>query len=155
MDKDYTPRGEEAIDEFEDMQTYMWAIVANTVKTATWKQLIRQHDGDAQLVFSKLYKELKESQNAEFGADDLHDTIKALAINKWTGTYISFLEHWSTQLFLWCELVTGTRAEPADVENKKMLSTSVSTAAVMASIATQDTKDVAKGCVKGTYDAAN
>ena len=103
------------------MQTYMWAIVVNTVRTATGKQLICQHDGDAPLVFAMLHHELKESQKADFGADDLHDTIKALAINKWTGTYVSFLEHWSTQLFQWCELVAGTIIEPEDFEKKKIL----------------------------------
>ena len=96
------------------MQTYIWAIVVNTVNTATGKQLIREHDGDAQMVHAKLHQELKESQKAEFSADDLRDKIKAFALNKWTGTYVSFLEHWSSQLFLWCELVAGTRAEPAD-----------------------------------------
>jgi hypothetical protein len=35
---------------------------------------------------------------------------------------------------------------------KKMLKTSVSTAAVMASIATQETIDMAKGYVKWAYD---
>jgi hypothetical protein len=152
LDKDYKPLSEEAISEFEDMQTYMWAIVVNTVKTATGKQLICQHDGNAQSVFAKHHQELKESQKAEFSADDLHDKIKDLAIGKWTGTYVSIHEHWSTQLFLWCELVAGTRAYPEDVEEKKMLKTSVSTAAVMASIATQETIDVAKEYVKRTYD---
>jgi hypothetical protein len=152
LDKDYKLLSEEAISEFEDMQTYMSAIVVNTVKTATGKQLIRQHDGDAQLVFAKHHQELKESQKAEFSADDLHDKIKDLVIDKWTGTYVSIHEHWITQLFLCCELVVGTRAYPEDVEMKKMLKTSVSTAAVMASIATQGTIDVAKGYVKWTYD---
>ena len=137
LDKDYIPVGEEAISDFEDMQTYMWAIIVNTVKTSTGKQLIREHDGDAQMVFAKLHQELKESQKAEFSADDLHDKIKALSIGKWTGTYVSFLEHWSSQLFLWCELVAGTRADPEDIEKKKMLKTSVSTVE-MASIATQE-----------------
>jgi hypothetical protein len=86
LDKDYKLLSEEAISEFEDMQTYMWAIVVNTVKTATGKQLIRQHDGGAQLVFAKHHQELKESQKAEFSADDLHDKIKDLVIDKWTGT---------------------------------------------------------------------
>jgi hypothetical protein len=102
LDKDYTPVGDEAIDEFEDMQTFMWAIVVNTVKTPTGKQLIREYDGDAQTIFAKLHHELKSSQKAEFSADDLHDKIKALSLSKWTGTFVSFLEHWSSQLFLWC-----------------------------------------------------
>jgi hypothetical protein len=148
LDSEYIPVGDEEIAEFDDMQTYMWAIVVYTVKTATGKQLIREHNEDPQTIFAKLHQELKQSQKAEFSADDLHDTIKALAINKWTGSYVSFLEHWSTQLFLWCELVTGTREEPADIEKKKMLKTSVSTAAVMASIATQETIDIAKGQIK-------
>ena len=153
LDKNYQPIGEEAIDEFDDMQTYMWAIVVNTIKTASGKQLIRQHDGDAQMVFAKLHNELKESQKAEFSGDDLHDKIKELSISKWTGTYVSFLEHWSTQLFLWCELVAGTRSEPKENEKKKMLKTSVSTISVMASIATQEAIDIAKGYKKWTYDA--
>ena len=62
------------------------------------------------------------------------------------------LVHWSSQLFLWCELVAGTRADPAYIEKKKMLKTSVSTAAVMASIATQEVIDIAKGHAKWTYD---
>jgi hypothetical protein len=65
---------------------------------------------------------------------------------------VSIHENWITQLFLWCELVAGTRAYPEDVEMKKMLKTSVSTAAVMASIATQETIDMAKGYVKWAYD---
>ena len=144
--------GEDAADEFEDMQTYMWAIVVNTIKTANGKQLIRQYDGDAQMVFAKLHQELKESQKAEFSADDLHDKIKALSISKWLGTYVSFLEHWSTQLFLWSELVAGIQSEPQDIEKKKMLKTSVGTAAIMASIATQETIGIAQGGNKWTYD---
>ena len=100
MDKGYIPRGEEAIAEFEEMKTFMWAILVNTVKTATGKQLIREHDEDPQMVFAKLHQEHKISQKAEFTAVDLHDTIKAFSISKWTGSYVSFLEHWSTQLYL-------------------------------------------------------
>jgi hypothetical protein len=134
------------------MQTFMWAIVVNTVKTTNGKQLIRLHEGDAQLVFAKLHEELKESQKAEFSADDLEDKLKDLAINKWTGTYVSFLENWSTQLYLWCELVTGNRTEPQENDKKKLLKTSVSTAPVLASIATQETIDIAKGHKKWTYN---
>ena len=43
--------GDEAISEFEDMQTYMWVIVVNNVNTATRKQLICEHDGDAEMVY--------------------------------------------------------------------------------------------------------
>ena len=111
--------GEEAIDAFEEMQIYMWAVIVKTVKTAHGRQLQREHDHNPQVIFAKIHKELKESQKAEFGADDLHDTIKALAINKWSGTYVSFLEHWSTQLYLCCELVEGTRSEPGDVEIRR------------------------------------
>jgi hypothetical protein len=82
LDKNYVPIGEDAANEFEDMQTYMWAIVVNTIKTANGKQLICQYDGDAQMGFAKLHQELKESQKAEFSADDLHDKIKALSISK-------------------------------------------------------------------------
>jgi hypothetical protein len=152
LDKDYKPVGDDAISEFEDMQTYMWAIIVNTVKTPTGKQLIREHDGDAQTIFSKLHHELKSSQKAEFSADDLHDKIKALSLSKWTGTFVSFLEHWSAQLFLWCELVAGTRADPDDGEKKKMLKASVSSIPVMASIATQEVIDIAKGHIKWTYN---
>ena len=126
----------------------MWAIVVNTVKIANGKQLIRQHDRDAQMVFAKLHQELKESHKAEFSADDLHDKIKDLSMSKWTGTYVSFLEHWSTQLFLLCKLVAGTRTQPKDIEKKKMLKTSVATAAVMASIATQEVIDIANGLMR-------
>ena len=152
LDKDYIPKGEDAIDEFEDMQTYMWAIVVNTVKTPTGKQLIREHDGDAQTIFAKLHQELKTSQKAEHSADDLHDKIKALSLSKWPSTYVSFLENFASQLFLWCELVAGTRADPDDGEKKKMLKTAVSSVPVMASIATQEGIDIAKGRVKWMYN---
>ena len=119
LDKNYQPIGEEATDEFKDMQTYMWAIVVCTIKTPNGRHLSRQHDGDAQLVFAKLHEELKESHKAEFSAGDLQDKLKDLSINKWTGTYVSFLEHWSTQLFSWCELITGTRTEPEGIKKEK------------------------------------
>jgi hypothetical protein len=152
LDPDYIPRGADAIEDFKEMQTYMWAIVVNTVKTSSGKQFIRQHDKDPQTVFAKLHQELKQSQKAEHSADDLYDTIKALSLNTWQGSYVSFLEHWSSQLYVWCELVAGTRTEPEDTEKKKMLKTSVSTASVMASIGNQETIEIAKGYDKWTYD---
>ena len=63
------------------------------------------------------------------------------------------MENFSLQLFIWCELVAGTRADPDDGEKKKkMLKASVSSVPVMASIATQEVIDIAKGHVKWTYN---
>ena len=58
------PVGDDVISEFEDMQTYVWAIVVNTVKTATGKQLLSEYDGDAQTIFAKLHYNVKASQKA-------------------------------------------------------------------------------------------
>ena len=54
--------------------------------------------------------------------------------------------------FLWCELVACTRTDPDDGEKKKLLKTSVSSVPVMASIATQEVIDIAKGHIKWTYN---
>jgi hypothetical protein len=120
LDKNYKPEGEEAINDFLDMQTFMWAIAVNTIKTAKGKHLIRENDEDPQKVFALLHSQLKESQLAEYSADDIEDKLKALSLTKWTGTYVSFLDHFSTQLFLWCELVAGsTSSKPQDIEKRR------------------------------------
>ena len=151
FDPHYIPRGADAKAEFEEMQIFMWAMLTKCLKTSSGKQLCLMHDNNPQTIFAKLHQELKQSQQAEHSADDLHERIKALAIGKWTGSHKSFLEHWSTQLYIWCGLVRGTRTEPADVEKKKMLKTSVSSSAIMASIATQENIEIAKGNGKWTY----
>ena len=122
------------------------------VKTASGRQFLREHDGNPQAVFFALHKHEKTSMHAEHTSQELMNRVKALDLSKWSGTYVEFLQNWSTQMFNLCELLHQQEDEPKEKTKKVMLRDAVAKVTVMAAVTTQESIQVASGQVAWTYN---
>ena len=151
LEPDFAPMSRKQIKIFRDQQTFMWAMLTAKLQTINGKKYMRNHPGDAQEVFKLLHQEYRESLKAEFTSDDQLEKLKSLRISKWTGTYESFLDHFTKQLDLYVEQVAESPSPCHEADKKKYLKDAVAGAAVLAGIHTQENIDVAKGQGLWTY----
>ena len=116
----------------------MWAMLTAKLQTLNGKKYMRDNPGDPQEVFKLLHQEYRESLKAEFTSDNQLERLKSLRISKWTGTYESFLDHFTKQLDLYVEQVAESPSPCHESDKKKYLKDAVAGASVLAGIHTQE-----------------
>ena len=77
--------------------------------------------------------------------------VKAFDLSKWSGTYVVFFQHWSSQMYALCELLSQQDDEPKEKTKMVMLRDAVAKVNVMAAITTQESIQMASGQDPWTY----
>jgi hypothetical protein len=105
---DYVPANPDELALFQEMQKYVYAVLAATLCTDRGKAFIREHedDFDAQTVYTKVLAHHRTSTKAQINASDILTYLTSTRIgnNEWQGTVEGYILHWLNQI----------RADPQD-----------------------------------------
>jgi hypothetical protein len=101
LDADYSPAN--AIDAalFKEMQTLMYAVLQEHLKTDKGKSLVSQFEAtrDAQSIYRELMKHALRSTAAQMSGDTLIQYITTTQYpGTWRGTSHDFVLHWKEQI---------------------------------------------------------
>jgi hypothetical protein len=86
---------------FHEMQTFMYAVLADHLKTDRGKSLVSQYEGtrDAQSIYWDLVKHVLASISAWLSGDDLLRSITTAHYpDNWLGTAFAIVLHWQEQV---------------------------------------------------------
>ena len=101
LDPAYAPKTSEEIAVFAEMQTFMYAVFEDHLKTDTGKSLVSRYEGshDAQSVYKELLKHAKSSTAAQLSGDTLLKYITSARFpGNWRGTSHGIVLHWKEQV---------------------------------------------------------
>jgi len=101
LDETYVPKTTMEIAVFQDMQTFMYAVLEEHLKTDTGKSLVSQYEltRDAQSIYRELKKHALNSTAAQLSGDTLLQYITTARFpGAWRGTAHSFVLHWKEQV---------------------------------------------------------
>jgi hypothetical protein len=101
LDENYIPTTEKNTAIFREIQTFMYAVLEEHLKTDKGKSLVSQFesDRDAQSIYRKLKKHAKRSTVAQISADSLLQYITTARFpGNWRGMSYSFVLHWKEQV---------------------------------------------------------
>jgi Reverse transcriptase (RNA-dependent DNA polymerase) len=101
LDEKYVPKTSNEILLFSEMQTFMYAVFEEHLKTDTGKSLVSQYETtrDAQSIYRELKKHAKSSTAAQLSGDTLLKYITSARYpGNWKGTSYAFVLHWKEQV---------------------------------------------------------
>ena len=145
LDEAYVPRTPMDIALFQDMQTFMYAVLEEHLKTDTGKSLVSQYEmtRDAQSVYRELKKHALNSTAAQLSGDTLLQYITSSRFpGTWRGTAHSFVLHWKEQVAKY------ERLEVEDIPPKqklRMLQNAVGDVTELAYVKRIGDQDLARG----------
>ena len=141
LDDNYVPKTPIEISLFQEMQTFMYAVFEEHLKTDTGKSLVSryEHAHDAQSIYKELKKHAKSSTAAQLSGDTLLKYITSARYpGNWRGTSYAFVLHWKEQVAQYEKLeledvppkqklrmLQNTVGDVADLANVKQLSDQV------------------------------
>ena len=115
MDPNFTP-GSDAYEKqlFEEQQDFLYSILISSLKTEFSEALVKDHEGDAQLILDLLHEH--HTGNSQYSRAEINRITKYLTNIKlddtWRGTNESFLMHYNDQLCLLDSLVDSDEKLP-------------------------------------------
>jgi hypothetical protein len=138
LDEKYVPKTANEIHVFREMQTFMYAVFEEHLKTDKGKSLVSEYEDkrDAQSIYRELKKHAKSSTAAQISGDSLLKYITSARYpGNWRGTSYAFVLHWKEQVTQYEKLeledippkqklrmLQNTVTDIADLANVKQLS---------------------------------
>ena len=103
MDPNFTPGSDEYEQQlFQEQQDFLYSVLISSLKTDFSEALVKDHEGDAQLVLELLHEH--HTGNSQYSRSEINRITKYLTNIKlddtWRGTHESFLMHYNDQLRL-------------------------------------------------------
>jgi hypothetical protein len=101
LDEKYVPKTANEIHVFREMQTFMYAVFEEHLKTDKGKSLVSEYEDkqDAQSIYRELKKHAKSSTAAQISGDSLLKYITSARYpGNWRGTSYAFVLHWKEQV---------------------------------------------------------
>ena len=101
LDESYVPKTPIEISLFQEMQTFMYAVFEEHLKTDTGKSLVCRYEltHDAQAIYKELKKHAKSSTAAQISGDTLLKYMtSARCPGNRRGTSYAFILHWREQV---------------------------------------------------------
>jgi len=98
---DYAPRNDADAALFREMQTFMYAVMEEHLKSDKGKSLVSQYEAtrDAQSIYRELKKHALSSTSAQLSGDTLLQYITTARYpGSWRGTAYGFVLHWKEQV---------------------------------------------------------
>ena len=101
MDPNFTPGSDEHEHHlFQEQQDFLYSVLISSLKTEFSEALVKDHEGDAQLILDLLHKH--HTGNSQYSRAEINRITKYLTNIKlddtWRGTNESFLMHYNDQL---------------------------------------------------------
>ena len=101
MDPNFTPGSDEHEQQlFQEQQDFLNSVLISSLKTEFSKALVKDHEGDAQLILELLHEH--PTGNSQYSRAEINRITKYLTNIKlddtWRGTNESFLSHYNDQL---------------------------------------------------------
>jgi hypothetical protein len=97
LDENYKPSSPTDVAVFQEIQTFMYAVLEEHLKTDKGKSLISQYESsqDTQSIYRELLKHAKSSTAAQISGDTLLQYITTARYpGNWRGTSYAFVLHW-------------------------------------------------------------
>ena len=115
MDPNFTPGSDEYEQQlFQDQQDFLYSVLISSLKTDFSEALVKDHEGDAQLIIELLHEHL--TGNSQYSRSEINRITKYLTNIKlddtWRGTNESFLMQYNDQLRLLDSLVDSDEKLP-------------------------------------------
>ena len=115
MDPNFTPGSDEHEQQlFQEQQDFLYSVLISSLKTEFSKALVKDHEGDAQLILELLHEH--HTGNSQYSRAEINRITKYLTNIKhddtWRGTNESFLMHYNDQLRLLYSLVDSGEKLP-------------------------------------------
>jgi hypothetical protein len=101
LDETYVPSTDEAVAVFKEIQTFMYAVLEDHLKTDKGKSLVSQYElnRDAQSIYRELKKHALSSTAAQLSGDTLLQYITTTRFpGTWRGSSYGFVLHWKEQV---------------------------------------------------------
>lgn len=107
LDENYIPKNDVEIAVFKEIQTFMYAVLEDHLKTDKGKSLVSQYElkRDAQSIYRDLKKHALGSTAAQLSGDTLLQYITTTRYpGTWRGTSFNFVLHWKEQVMKYAKL---------------------------------------------------
>ena len=115
---DFEPAGGDqyAQELFQEKQSFVYSVLVTSLQTEKGRELVKEFEGDAQSILSKLHNYHTQSNVAQHEVVALITYITDLSLtNSWNGTTRQFLSHFKEKLRLLDSLVPDTDKIPQTV----------------------------------------
>ena len=118
MDPNFTPGSDEYEQQlFQEQQDFLYSVLISSLKTEFSEALVKDHEGDAQLILDLLYEH--HTGNSQYSRSEINRITKYLTNieldDTWRGTNESFLMHYNDQLRLLDSLVDSDEKRPDNI----------------------------------------
>jgi hypothetical protein len=153
LDADYSPTNAIDVALFKEMQTFMYAVLQERLKTDKGKSLVSKFDAtcDAQSNYRELMKHASSSTAAQLSGVTLLQYITTPRYpGTWRGTSHAFLLHWKEQIMKYEKL--ELEAFPP-MQKLRLLQNAVGDVAELSYIKQIGDQDVARGYQPLTYES--
>ena len=97
LDETYVPKADSDVAVFKEMQTFMYAVLEEHLKTDKGRSLVSQYEmtRDAQSIYRELKKHALSSTAAQLSGDTLLQYVTTARFpGNWRGTAYGFVLHW-------------------------------------------------------------
>jgi hypothetical protein len=145
LDDTYVPKTDADVAVFKEMQTFMYAVLGEHLKTDKGRSLVSQYEmtSDAQSIYYELKKHALSSTAAQLSGDTLLQYVTTARFpGNWRGTAYSFVLHWKEQVMQYEKL----ELEPFHSKQKlRMLQNAVGDVSELAYVKQIGDQDIARG----------
>ena len=153
LDEGYFPKTDNERAVFKEMQTFMYAVLEDHLKTDKGKSLVSHYEGtrDAQSIYRELKKHALSSTAAQLSGDTLLQYITTARYpGNWRGTAYGFVLHWKEQIMKYEKL----ELEPfGDKQKLRMLQNAVGDVSELSYVKQLGDQDIARGRPPLTYSS--
>jgi hypothetical protein len=152
LDEMYFPTSDIEMAVFKEMQTFMYAVLEEHLKTDKGKSLVSQFEStrDAQSIYRELKKHALSSTAAQLSGDTLLQYITTTRFpGNWRGTAYAFVLHWKEQVM---KYETLEIEEFPPKQKLRMLQNAVGDVTELSYIKQISDQDVARGNPPLVYD---
>ena len=151
LDEGYVPKNASEAAVFKEMQTFMYAVLEDHLKTDKGKSLVSHYETtrDAQSIYRELKKHALSSTAAQLSGDTLLQYITTARFpGSWRGTSYGFVLHWKEQVMKYEKL----ELEPfGDKQKLRMLQNAVGDVSELSYVKQLGDQDIARGLPPLTY----
>ena len=119
-DPDYDPDDGDYYEQelFQEKQSFVYSVLVTSLQTDKGRELVKEFEGDARSILSKLYHHHTQSNIAQHEVVTLTTYITNLSLtDSWKGTTRQFFSHFKEKLRLLDSLVPDTDRIPETVGN--------------------------------------
>ena len=153
LDETYVPSTDVEIAVFKEMQTFMYAVLEDHLKTDKGKSLVSHYEvtRDAQSIYRELKKHALSSTAAQLSGDTLLQYITTTRFpGNWRGSSYGFVLHWKEQVMKYEKL----ELEDFPPKQKlRMLQNAVGDVTELAYVKQLGDQDIARGSPPLSYES--